>query len=167
MAPVTNVPKSEKEKRTAAIICKFLKLCVFYRIDWLPKAFADEILTLLSTSNGPRIDANLTEHLERQLQTFPTNLGNLAVQKYGLLDSKGTELWNLSTRLRRNDGFHSQKNNSIVVLMMRVYAFLMLDGAQNSGKGTFANAVRVMKLSLKAAKNCIGNAFHLIDWNCF
>jgi hypothetical protein len=119
-------------------------------------AFADEVLALLSTTGGPKITTDLIDRLEQQLRSFPSNLGTIAAKKYGPLDGKGTELWNMCTRLKRHTEFPKEQNNAIVVVMIRVYAFLMLEGAHTSGKGTFANLMRVMRLSLKTAKNCLG-----------
>lgn len=44
----------------------------------------------------------------------------------------------------------------IVLLMARVFAFLLLDCALEHGKSTATNLVRLMKIGIKAAKNCIG-----------
>ena len=44
----------------------------------------------------------------------------------------------------------------IVLLLARVYAFLMLDCAHVAGKSTGGNLARTMKIGLKAGKNCDG-----------
>lgn len=41
-------------------------------------------------------------------------------------------------------------------MMARLFAFMMLDAAQSSGKGSFSNGVRVMQVALKTAKTCLG-----------
>jgi hypothetical protein len=78
------------------------------------------------------------------------------------LDKLGTELWNLSTRLRRDKPVQSNvkdskaQNNSTVCLL-RAYAFLLLDsaGSQAVKGGERKSCIRLMKIALKAAKVCI------------
>lgn len=43
----------------------------------------------------------------------------------------------------------------LILVMGRVCAFLILDCAQCSDRGTVENAVRCMKVALKAARNCL------------
>jgi hypothetical protein len=118
-------------------------------------AFATEVEALLSEPTGPRISASLVDKLENHIQTFPANVGSAASAKYEDLDRSGTTLWNLCTRLKRSDEPNNQQK-PLVLAMTRLYAFLMLDSGQNSGKGNFTNGVRVMKVALKTAKNCLG-----------
>jgi len=79
------------------------------------------------------------------------------------LDQLGTELWNLSTRLRREDLQPNGKSREDVarrnraIVLLRVFSFLLLDSA--SGQGTKSRerktCIRLMKVALKAAKVCI------------
>lgn len=79
------------------------------------------------------------------------------------LDKLGTELWNLTTRLRREEPRHngkSQENegqDSSLVCVLRAYAFFVLESASSqSVKGRERKpCIRLMKVALKAAKICI------------
>lgn len=107
--------------------------------------------TLTSDTTG-----SLLSDIETQITTFPNKLGTAAVSKVEELDSKGTELWNTSTRLRRQHGEKGAKDMLILLLMTRVFAFLLLACAHEHGKSAPGNLVRVMKAGLKASKNCLG-----------
>lgn len=120
-------------------------------------AFGKELEDLLSTSNGLKISPKLVDKLENNIQSFPSNLGSAAVAKYGDLDRSGTSLWNLSAKLKRNEGL-SNAQTLIVLAMVRLFALLMLDCAHSSGNGAFTNVARVMKVALKTAKNCLGTS---------
>jgi len=121
-------------------------------------AFAKELEGIFSTPIGLKISPALVDKLENQIQSFPRNLGSAAAIKYGEFDKTGTALWNMSSRLRRNDDLNNQQTQ-IVLAMARLYALLMLDCAQRSGGGS-TNVARVMKVALKTAKQCLG-AIHL------
>jgi hypothetical protein len=124
-------------------------------------AFAKELEDLFSTSARLKILPNLVDKLENNIQSFPLNLGSAAASKYGELDRSGTALWNLSTRLKRDDDL-SNAQTLTVVAMARLYALLMIDCAHIIGKGAFTNVARVMKVALKTAKNCLGtNRSHI------
>jgi hypothetical protein len=79
------------------------------------------------------------------------------------LDRLGTELWNLSTRLRRDDPQLNGKSREDVehrnraLVLLRVFAFLLLDsaGGQGSRSRERKTCIRLMKVALKAAKVCI------------
>jgi hypothetical protein len=122
-------------------------------------AFAKELEDIFSTPIGLKISPALVNKLENQIQGFPRNLGSAAAIMYGEFDKTGTALWNMSSRLRRNDDLNNQQTQ-IVLAMARLYALLMLDCAQRSGKGGSTNVARVMKVALKTAKQCLG-AIHL------
>ncbi|KAI9690965.1 MAG: hypothetical protein M1822_008585 [Bathelium mastoideum] len=73
------------------------------------------------------------------------------------LDSRGTNIWNLSTKLRRGDESSEIKR---LVSLLRAFAMLMLDAAQQGGNSALHNSTRLFRVSLKAAKTCLdsGNA---------
>ena len=104
------------------------------------------------------------DKLENNIQSFPLNLGSAAVTKYCELDRSGTALWNLSARLKHDNGL-SNTQTLTVLAMARLYALLMLDCAHSSGNGAFTNVARVMKVALKTAKNCLGTGRSLISTN--
>jgi len=102
-----------------------------------------------------KISPSLVDKLENHIQNYPPNLGSAGASKFGELDKSGTELWNLSARLKRNDDL-SNAQTLTVLAMARLYALLMLDCAHSSGNGAFANVARLMKVALKTAKSCLG-----------
>lgn len=68
------------------------------------------------------------------------------------LDGRGTSIWNLSTRLKREGGnAHGRK----LTCLLRAFAFLLLDSAYQPSGSTIENAVRLQKVALKAAKYCL------------
>jgi hypothetical protein len=80
------------------------------------------------------------------------------------LDRLGTELWNLSTRLRRDEPAAkgkakddaTQKNHDLYLL--RTFSFLVLDSAAAHAKGCpRKSCIRLMKVALKAARVCIAS----------
>lgn len=79
------------------------------------------------------------------------------------LDKVGTELWNLSTRLRRDDAEHEGRNKedatrkSRILCLLRAFAFLLLDSVDGQGtKGRQRKGcIRLMRVALKAARVCI------------
>lgn len=82
------------------------------------------------------------------------------------LDRLGTELWNLSTRLRRTEVQPNGKTKEEVsgqnrsLCLLRVFSFLLLDSASGqASKGRERkNSIRLLKVALKAAKVCIDNS---------
>ena len=78
-------------------------------------------------------------------------------------DRLGTELWNLSTRLRRDEpankniAQNNKAQNTSIVCRLRAFAFLLLDSAGSQAvKGRERRAcIRLMKVALKAAKVCV------------
>ena len=72
------------------------------------------------------------------------------------LDIRGTSLWNLCTRLRRSIDSHALDTTSEVLLNARTFAFLLLDLAYMGGRNAAGNLTRLMRIGLKAAKNCLG-----------
>jgi hypothetical protein len=122
-------------------------------------AFASALANRLETSR----DRILAEDLRAQIRSLPLPATSAATAKQDELEQLGTELWNTSTRLRRDishtDGRVSEeasrKNNEAGLL--RVFSFLLLDSAGSQAvKGRERkNCIRLMKVALKAAKWCI------------
>jgi hypothetical protein len=110
----------------------------------------------LSVSKSRKISRTLFDDFEKHIADFPGRHGSIVGQKYAEMDRCGTSLWNLSTTLRRSTNEDESPDFSMVLLMTRVYAFLMIDYAYNSGDKEPSNLTRVMKLGLKTAKNCLG-----------
>jgi hypothetical protein len=108
-------------------------------------------------------DTALADELFDQIRTLPLQSSSTLTAKREELDRRGTELWNLSTRLRREDpqAKHKSKesatNRGSALLVLRVFSFLLLD--MGGGHGTKSRerktCIRLMKVALKAAKVCI------------
>ena len=104
--------------------------------------------------------------LRSNIRYLPLQASPAATAKRANLDKLGTELWNLSTRLRRNDPVHSNEHDrpnktetgdGVAICLLRAYAFLLLDSAESHKvKGQERKAcIRLMKIALKAAKACV------------
>lgn len=78
-------------------------------------------------------------------------------------DKIGTELWNLSTRLRRDKPAQDRKakdtktHNNNTICLLRAFAFLLIDSAGSHAVRSQEpkSCIRLMKVALKAAKVCI------------
>jgi hypothetical protein len=108
----------------------------------------------------------LPAELRSNIRYLPLQASPAATAKRADLDKLGIELWNLSTRLRRNDPVHSNEHDrpktmdtedGVAICLLRAYAFLLLDSAgSHKVKGQERKAcIRLMKIGLKAAKACV------------
>ncbi|KAL5321709.1 hypothetical protein ACEPPN_009669 [Leptodophora sp. 'Broadleaf-Isolate-01'] len=118
-------------------------------------AYAAELGTTLQAAAATKTSTSTAQELEKQLSNFPESLTISASSKCEELDRSGTTIWNLCTRLRRGYDTDKPQDVPIVLLLARVYAFLMLDCAHLNSKSTGGNLARVMKTGLKAGKNCV------------
>ncbi|KAL2071470.1 hypothetical protein VTL71DRAFT_12705 [Oculimacula yallundae] len=116
--------------------------------------YAVELEAALPAAASTKTSTSTTHELEKQISSFPENLTISASAKCEELDRSGTTIWNLCTRLRRDYDTDKPQDAPIVLLLARVYSFLMLDCAYLSGK-TVGNLERMMKIGLKAGKNCV------------
>ncbi|GKT44533.1 uncharacterized protein ColSpa_04714 [Colletotrichum spaethianum] len=121
--------------------------------------FSQNLLKRLPSANDPlAIDALLAE-LKPHLETIINfHTASRARTQRGELDKKGTELWNVCTRLRRNDVAGVPPTKKKLLLRSRVYAFFMISvarGAVSGAKPQMADAVHLTKLMLKAGRMCI------------
>lgn len=125
----------------------------------------------------------LFDDIQNHILTFPTtthtttHLPPSSSPSCEEIDARGTALWNLCTRLRRryelessnnvnankNDNDDGNKNKKrdetppLILLLTRVFAFLLLDLALEKGRGDrMGGLVRVMRVGIKAARNCVG-----------
>lgn len=127
-----------------------------------PPAFASGLSSRFSKPPEPTLLADLRKNiLHLPLQTSPA-----LTAKRAELDRLGTELWNLSTRLRRDDAANIEGNaqteniktgDKTRAYLLRAYAFLLLDsaGSQKVQGRERKSCIRLMKVALKAAKACI------------
>ncbi|TVY81885.1 Sporulation-specific protein [Lachnellula suecica] len=128
--------RTDKEKRVRAIL-----------------AFAAELEAQLPTAASSRTPGTLLEETEKHVSTFPGNIGAAAASKCEEIDSAGTTLWNLCTRLRRDH--EAPQDSPVILVAVRVFAFLLLNSAHEAGKGTTENLLRLMKTGIKAAKSSL------------
>ncbi|TGO41094.1 hypothetical protein BHYA_0027g00390 [Botrytis hyacinthi] len=134
------------------------------------------------------IDGNGTfKELENSIATFPTKLSASAKDKAQELDEKATCIWNIATRLKRSlpaendvdeDGGSKtwDKKNELraVLIMVRMFAFLVLDCANECGnsvahiqagtggdeekekeENSRGNLLRLMRVGIKAGRDCL------------
>ncbi|KAH7351006.1 meiosis protein SPO22/ZIP4 like-domain-containing protein [Rhexocercosporidium sp. MPI-PUGE-AT-0058] len=118
-------------------------------------AYAAELEATLKAAAATKTSTSTAQELETRIANFPENLTISASSKCEELDRSGTTIWNLCTRLRRDYDTDKPQDVPIVLLLARVYAFLMLDCAHLSGKSTGVNLARIMRTGLKAGKNCV------------
>jgi hypothetical protein len=69
----------------------------------------------------------------------------------GEFNSKGTDLWNLSTRLGRSTDAPQKR----LLCLLRVFAFGLLDCAHLRRSNHSANCVRLLNVAFKTAKVCL------------
>ncbi|KAF1940662.1 SPO22-domain-containing protein [Clathrospora elynae] len=142
MAPVNASAKTEREKKLKSVL-----------------AFASILTKRFETAR----DAALVNDLQAQIRGLPLRASSTVNAKQNELDRLGTELWNLSTRLRRDESDPDGKSKEATALknralsLLRVFSFLLLDAAEGQGaKGRQRkNCIRLMKVALKAARVCI------------
>ncbi|TGO20156.1 hypothetical protein BTUL_0001g01680 [Botrytis tulipae] len=136
------------------------------------------------------IDGNGTfKELENSIATFPTKLSASAKDKAQELDEKATGIWNIATRLKRSlpaendideDGGSKtwDKRNELraVLVMVRMFAFLVLDCANECGNSVAhiqagtggdeekeireksrGNLLRLMRVGIKTGRDCLND----------
>ncbi|KAE8452848.1 hypothetical protein EG329_013120 [Mollisiaceae sp. DMI_Dod_QoI] len=142
MAPVLPA-RQEKDKRVKALLST---LC---------HPFASELEAQLSKAASSRTAEILLKETEKNIATFPDNLNASAASKCEEIDHCGTTIWNLCTRLRREYDTDNPHDVPLILLLARVFAFLLLDCAHRCGKAIAGNIPRLMKIGLKAGKTCL------------
>ncbi|KAI9055545.1 hypothetical protein LZ554_000492 [Drepanopeziza brunnea f. sp. 'monogermtubi'] len=118
-------------------------------------SFAAELEANLPTAAASKTSISTTKDLEERISSFPENLSVTKSSQCEELDRSGTSIWNLCTRLRRDYDTEQPQDVPIVLLLARVYAFLMVDCAHVAGKSAGVNLIRLMKTGLKAGKSCL------------
>jgi hypothetical protein len=124
--------------------------------DHLCVAFASGLSHRL---NDP-LDASVLSDIQLQIHGLPLPASSTVSARQEDLDKLGTELWNLITRLQRDESANSGKREDEVayrhrtLCLARCYSFLLLDSACNrtSKDGHYKNCIRLMKVALKAAR---------------
>lgn len=120
------------------------------------QAFAADLEAQLPTVASSRSSGTFLDELDKCISTFPGNLGIAAASRCQEIDSIGTILWNIATRLRREHVTENAEDVPIILVLTRVFAFLLLCCAHDHGKSTSGSIMRLAKIGIKAAKNCLG-----------
>jgi len=123
-------------------------------------AFAADLGSQLPAAASSRTTGTLLDDTEKHISTFPASLGTAAAAKCEEIDSAGTHLWNLCTRLRRDHDPENPEGVPTIIISARVFAFLLLNCAHENGKGTPGNILRIIKIGIKAAKSSLGMRCH-------
>lgn len=144
MAPVPTL-KSEKERKAKQLIGMCSPLLSMRLLTKASTEFANSISDRI---NGPTTDRSLVADLQEHVQLLPMQAPSARV---GEFNTKGTNLWNLSTRLSRSNDAPQKR----LLCLLRVFAFGLLDCAQLRRSISSANCVRLLKVAFKAAKFCI------------
>jgi hypothetical protein len=124
--------------------------------DHLCAAFASGLSHRL---NDP-LDASVLSDIQLQIHGLPLPASSIVSARQEDLDKLGTELWNLITRLRRDESANNGKKEDGIayrrrtLCLARCYSFLLLDSACNraSKDEQYKNCIRLMNVALKAAR---------------
>jgi hypothetical protein len=124
-------------------------------------AFASNLRNRLTSFDR---NAGLLDELLVHIRALPLPASSTLAAKQDDFDRIGTELWNLCTRLRRDEQPYGNTTDVIAekkptLPLIRVFAFLLLDTANGQAKRgrERKNCFRLMKIALKAARVCIDN----------
>ena len=121
-------------------------------------AFAADVVGQLETVVSSESHDVLSNDLQKHVQDFTGSLGASATSRGEEIDGIGTSLWNLCTRLRRNYEPDKPVEVPSILLLARVFAFQLLNGALEASRSTTSNTVRLMKVGIKVTKNCLGKS---------
>lgn len=108
-------------------------------------------------------DTTIADDIQAQIHLLPFPASPIVLAKQEELDTLGTELWNLTTRLGRDEAGTNKPpsdaaaRKSRALPFLRAFAFLLLDSAGGQGNkgGQCKNCIRLIKVALKAARVCI------------
>jgi hypothetical protein len=117
-------------------------------VNVLAHASTDFANSIPARISGRTIDCSLDTALQEHVQSLPLQVPSARV---GEFNSKGTDLWNLSTRLSRGNDAPQKR----LLCLLRVFAFGLLDCAQVWRSNSSANCIRLLKVAIKTAKFCI------------
>ncbi|OLN95249.1 Regulator of drug sensitivity 2 [Colletotrichum chlorophyti] len=121
--------------------------------------FAQTLLRRIPSASDPPAIDTLLEELKHQLQAVGGFHASAKAKPHrNELDRKATELWNLCTRLRREDLPAATPTRKKLMLRSRALAFFMIDVARGgvaAAKTQLADVVHLMKLALKTGKTCL------------
>ncbi|MCJ1432892.1 hypothetical protein MMC27_002250 [Xylographa pallens] len=101
--------------------------------------------TLISIPRPPSLATDLLANIDKLAEHRL-----LAAANFRDVDEYGTRLWNISSRLKKDEATSIK-----LVCLVRVFACLLLDCGHRSTHGGTANAIRVLKSALKTTKLCL------------
>lgn len=127
-------------------------------------AFASELAKRVKDTR----DRGLHPDLEKQILALPLPSSTAVTARQDELDRVGTELWNLSTNLRRDAALYPNttpakkdeaRYKARTVCLLRVFAFLLLDTAAGHAmkvkEGKRKHCIRLLRVALKTARMCV------------
>jgi hypothetical protein len=126
-----------------------------------PTAFGSS----LSKRFDNKHDTSLISDLQTQIRGLPLLPSSTLTAKQEELDTLGTKLWNLSTRLRRGEPFtddtskEDANHKTRALCLLRTFSFLLLASSAVQAKGLpWKSCIRLMRVALKAAQVCMENS---------
>ena len=122
-----------------------------WRCTYGSTGFASSIQNLV---NETTIDDSLAKELRERNYCFPIAASAARIQE---LDAKGTELWNLATRLNRRPNADEYQRT---LCLLRVFAFFLLDPGHSGRIVSLNNCIRLLKVSFKCTRVCLAQREH-------
>ena len=151
--------RQERERKLRALLRRLLHL---------PLRSPAHTFTAFASGLSKRMgltpdDPLLIDDLRTHIRSIPLPVPSITSSEREELDAAATDLWNFSTRLRRNDEKSAPDNSkervarNMMLCLVRVFAFLVLDMTSRQGNKLRDRkaCLRLMKLSLKAASVCL------------
>jgi hypothetical protein len=118
--------------------------------------FAAEVESRLLIDTPLNEATTLSRELEKQIYSFPGAFGTTANPRCDEIDGLGTRIWNLCTRRRRQHEKDAPNDTLLILLLACIFAFLLLDFAHQCDEVDGRNIFRLMKIGIKAGRNCLG-----------
>ena len=108
--------------------------------------------SLADRVNSELSDEGLVFELQSHLRSLTNGSVVIPASRLDEVDSQATQLWNTGVRLWRVRDFSCDKK---LLVLLRVFAFLLLDSAQGSKHGQAMSNLRVFGIAIKAVKSCL------------
>jgi hypothetical protein len=144
MPPLLSL-KAERDKKATAVISTRPTSTRVVLAHSVISGFANSVADRITKGSANTL---LTSDLLSHILTLPITLASARLSEF---DTKGAEIWNLSTRLNRSSEVYDKKT----LCLLRVFAFNLLDSAHHRQSKTSANCVRLLRVAFKAAKFCL------------
>ncbi|KAI1866259.1 uncharacterized protein JN550_007647 [Neoarthrinium moseri] len=118
-------------------------------------AYAHELHNRLRDRKSENQIRQLRAELESQIRAAKSYSLRKS-RRYEPLDAAGTDLWNLCTRLNREQDGDSTTSLRQTLTLGRVFAFSLVSLAHGSNNASVPELIRLTRISLKAGRSCIG-----------